>query len=110
AVRITHLPTGIVVSCQDERSQARNRQKAMKVLAARLLGIQRGAEQSKTDQTRRRQIGTGERSEKVRTYNFPQNRATDHRIGFSMHNLEAVLEGGFDPMFEALDKAEAELQ
>lgn len=109
AVRLTHLPTGIVVVCQDERSQSRNRMKAMKVLAARLLEIRRREEQSRTVATRRRQIGTGERSEKIRTYNFPQNRVTDHRIGFSLHNLDAVIEGRLDPLFEALERAELEM-
>lgn len=110
AVRLTHVPTGIVVSCQDERSQARNRQKAMKVLAARLLDIQRSAEHSRETETRRKQIGTGERSEKIRTYNYPQNRVTDHRIGVSLHNLESLLDGEFDPLFQALETAEAALQ
>jgi peptide chain release factor 1 len=110
AVRLTHVPTGMVVACQDERSQARNRQKAMRVLAARLLEIQRNAEQSKATETRRRQIGAGERSEKIRTYNYPQNRVTDHRVGFSLHNLEALMDGEFDPLFQALEQAEAALQ
>jgi peptide chain release factor 1 len=109
AVRITHVPTGIVVQCQDERSQGRNKAKALKVLAARLLEARRLEEQSKTTATRRSQIGTGERSEKIRTYNFPQNRITDHRIGLSLHNLEVVIEGALDPLFEALERAEAEL-
>jgi peptide chain release factor 1 len=109
AVRITHLPTGLVVSCQDERSQGRNKAKAMKVLAARLLDSRRAAEQSKTAQARRQQIGTGERSEKIRTYNFPQNRVTDHRIKFSVHSLDKVLAGELDPVFAALEQAEAEL-
>jgi peptide chain release factor 1 len=110
AVRITHIPTGIVVQCQDERSQGRNKAKAMKVLAARLLEAKRLADQSRTSADRRKQIGTGERSEKVRTYNFPQNRLTDHRIGLSLHNLDAVIEGKMDGLLEALEKAEAELQ
>ncbi len=110
AVRITHLPSGIVVQCQDERSQGRNKAKAMKVLAARLLEAQREAERNKTDTTRRRQIGSGDRSEKIRTYNFPQSRVTDHRIGFSLHNLAAVMDGRLDDLFAALEKAEAELQ
>ena len=109
AVRITHEPTGIVVSCQDERSQGRNKAKAMKVLGARLLEKQREQEVSEQAKARRSQVGTGDRSEKIRTYNFPQNRVTDHRIKFTTHSLEAVLEGGLDPVFEALEKAEAEL-
>lgn len=109
AVRLTHLPTGITVVCQDERSQARNRAKAMKVLLARLGEIRRKEEEARTTATRRKQIGTGERSEKIRTYNFPQNRVTDHRISFSLYNLEAVLDGEIDSLFEALEQAEAEL-
>lgn len=109
AVRLTHLPTGITVVCQDERSQARNRAKAMKVLLARIGDLRRQEEMKKTVETRRKQIGTGERSEKIRTYNFPQNRVTDHRINFSLYNLEAVLDGDLDPIFVALEKAEAEL-
>lgn len=107
AVRITHVPSGIVVQCQDERSQGRNKAKAMKVLAARLLDARRTEEEKKTSAARRSQIGTGDRSEKIRTYNFPQNRVTDHRIGFSLHKLDAVLEGNLDDLFVALEKAEA---
>jgi len=109
AVRLTHLPTGITVVCQDERSQARNRAKAMKVLLARLGEMRRQEEMQKTTATRRKQIGSGERSEKIRTYNFPQNRVTDHRIGFTLYNLSAVLDGELKPMFEALERAEAAL-
>jgi peptide chain release factor 1 len=110
AVRITHVPTGLVAQCQDERSQQRNKAKAMKVLAARLLEARRSQDESKTTATRRKQIGTGERSEKIRTYNFPQNRVTDHRIGFSVHNLDHVLEGELEPLLNALEQAEAELE
>jgi peptide chain release factor 1 len=110
AVRITHLPTGIVAQCQDERSQQRNKAKAMKVLAARLLEAKRSQDESKTTATRRKQIGSGDRSEKIRTYNFPQNRITDHRIGLSLHNLDSVIEGELDPLFLALEKAEAEIE
>jgi len=110
AVRITHLPTGLVAQCQDERSQQRNKAKAMKVLAARLLEARRLADESKTTATRRGQIGTGERSEKIRTYNFPQNRLTDHRIGLSVHNLDSVIEGNLDALFAALEKAEAAIE
>jgi peptide chain release factor 1 len=109
AVRITHIPTGLVAQCQDERSQQRNKARALKVLAARLLEARRLQDESKTTATRRRQIGTGERSEKIRTYNFPQNRVTDHRIGFTSHNLVALIEGALDPMFTALEAAEAEV-
>jgi peptide chain release factor 1 len=109
AVRITHIPTGLVAQCQDERSQGKNKAKAMKVLAARLLEAKRLADQSKTTANRRRQIGSGERSEKIRTYNFPQNRLTDHRIGLSVHNLDSVVEGELDPLFTALEQAEAAL-
>ncbi len=109
AVRITHLPTGIVVQCQDERSQGRNKAKALKVLAARLLAAQREAERNRTDLARRRQIGTGDRSEKIRTYSFPQNRVTDHRIGLSVYNLASVMDGKLDELFAALEQAEAEL-
>lgn len=108
AVRITHIPTGLVVSCQDERSQARNKAKAMKVLAARLLDAKRKEESTRTAQARRSQIGSGDRSAKVRTYNFPQNRVTDHRIGLSIHALERVLEGDFDELFSLLEQAEFE--
>ena len=110
AVRITHVPTGLVAQCQDERSQQRNKAKAMKVLAARLLEARRSADQSKTTATRRKQIGSGDRSEKIRTYNFPQNRLTDHRIGLSVHNLDSVIEGDLDSLFTALEKAEAEIE
>ena len=110
AVRITHIPTGLVAQCQDERSQVRNKAKAMKVLAARLLEARRSTDQSKTTATRRKQIGSGERSEKIRTYNFPQNRLTDHRIGVSVHNLDSVIEGELDSLFLALEKAEAAIE
>ena len=110
AVRITHVPTGIVVSCQDERSQGRNKAKAMKVLAARLLEAKRREEAARTAQNRRSQVGTGDRSEKIRTYNFPQNRVTDHRISLSLYSLDRVMEGELDKLFQALEKAEAEPQ
>jgi peptide chain release factor 1 len=110
AVRITHIPTGLVAQCQDERSQQRNKAKAMKVLAARLLEAKRLQDESKTTATRRKQIGSGDRSEKIRTYNFPQNRLTDHRIGLSVHNLDSVIEGELDSLFTALEKAEAAIE
>ena len=106
AVRITHLPTGIVIACQDERSQHQNREKAMRILRAHLL--ERAMEQQRAEiaETRRRQVGTGERSEKIRTYNFPQDRVTDHRIGKTVHNLRSVLDGDLDDLIEALAASE----
>ncbi|MDP2831422.1 MAG: peptide chain release factor 1 [Candidatus Omnitrophota bacterium] len=108
AVRITHLPTGTVVACQDERSQIKNRAKAMRVLRARILEVKIEEEAKRLSSARKTQIGTGDRSEKIRTYNFPDRRVTDHRINFTAHQLEAVLEGQMDELFEALLKAESE--
>jgi peptide chain release factor 1 len=105
AVRITHIPTGIVTVCQDERSQLRNRQKAMAVLRARLFDRERCQQQEETARERRSQVGTGERAEKVRTYNFPQNRVTDHRINLALHNLPRILEGELDSLVDALVNA-----
>jgi peptide chain release factor 1 len=102
AVRITHLPTGLVVTCQDEKSQHKNKAKALKVLRARLLEQAQAEQRAKIDQDRGNQVGTGERAEKIRTYNFPQSRVTDHRIGLSLHSLPAILEGELQPLFEAL--------
>lgn len=93
AVRITHLPTGMVVSCQDEKSQHKNRAKALKVLRARLLELARAEKEAEISQARRLQVGTGDRSERIRTYNFPQGRVTDHRIGLTLHSLQRILEG-----------------
>ena len=108
AVRITHLPTGLVVSCQDQKSQHQNRDKAMRILRSRLLQQeQERAAQARAD-ARRGQIGTGDRSEKIRTYNFPQSRVTDHRIGLTVHNLSAVLGGDLDEIITALRHAEVE--
>lgn len=108
AVRITHLPTGITVSCQDERSQYQNRQKAMKILKARLLEYQRRRQKEEIDQERRKQIGTGERAEKIRTYNFPQNRVTDHRINLTLYELDKILEGDLEPIISSLQEKEME--
>ena len=102
AVRITHLPTGIVTVCQDERSQLKNKNKAMAVLRARILDQERRKQEEEISADRRSQVGTGERSEKIRTYNFPQGRVSDHRIGLTLHNLEAILEGNLDPVIDAL--------
>jgi peptide chain release factor 1 len=109
AVRITHLPTGLVVTCQDEKSQHKNKAKALKVLRARLYDQELTRQKAAIDQDRRTQVGGGERAEKIRTYNFPQNRVTDHRIGLTIHNLSAVLEGDLDGLIQALathDQAE----
>ena len=103
AVRITHKPTGIVVTCQDERSQLKNRERAMKVLRARLYNRMLEEQESRVARERRSQVGTGERSERIRTYNFPQNRVTDHRVNLTLYRLEAVLqEGELDPFIDAL--------
>jgi peptide chain release factor 1 len=102
AVRITHLPTGLVVAMQDEKSQLQNRQKALRVLRARLYELERERRQQELAATRRSQIGGGERAEKIRTYNFPENRLTDHRIKLTTHQLDRVLEGGLDEFTEAL--------
>ncbi|MHB8896526.1 MAG: peptide chain release factor 1 [Candidatus Geothermincolia bacterium] len=102
AVRVTHKPTGLVVSCQDEKSQLQNKEKALRILKARLLAAARQKQQQEEAEQRRSQVGTGERSEKIRTYNFPQGRVTDHRIGLTLHKLQAVLEGDLDDITDAL--------
>ena len=102
AVRITHVPTGTVVSCQDERSQLKNRVKALRILRSRLVEAERERREAEIAKDRKAQVGTGERSEKIRTYNFPQNRVTDHRIGLTLHKLDRVLQGDLDELINAL--------
>ena len=102
AVRITHLPTGLVVTCQDEKSQIKNREKAMRVLKARLYDMYRSKADAEYAENRRSQVGTGDRSERIRTYNFPQGRVTDHRIGLTLYQLEAFVDGDCDPVIDAL--------
>lgn len=106
AVRITHMPTGVVVSCQDERSQHKNKAKAMAVLRARLLAHKEAEEDAKRSADRKTQVGSGDRSERIRTYNFPQNRLTDHRIGLTLHQLEYITEGELQPVIDALVDAD----
>src|SRR5713226_5468103 len=102
AVRITHLPTGTVVSCQDEKSQIKHREKGMRVLRARLYEVEMAKQQEALAKERKQQVGSGDRSEKIRTYNFPQNRLTDHRIGLTIHQLDQVMDGKLQPLIEAL--------
>jgi peptide chain release factor 1 len=102
AVRITHLPTNTVVSCQDEKSQIKNREKGMRVLRARLYEVEQEKQQQALAQERRAQVGSGDRSEKIRTYNFPQNRLTDHRIGLTLHQHAEVMEGRLQPVIDAV--------
>lgn len=102
AVRITHIPTGIVVTCQDERSQLKNRNKAMRTLRARISEAEKAKQEASMAENRRAQVGSGDRSEKIRTYNYPQNRVTDHRVGLSLHKLETILDGDLDEFVDAL--------
>jgi peptide chain release factor 1 len=102
AVRITHLPTGLVVSCQDEKSQHKNKAKALKVLRSRLLDLKQHEQQAQIAQERKSMVGTGDRSERIRTYNYPQSRVTDHRIGMTLHKLDAVLDGDLEELLQAL--------
>ena len=102
AVRITHIPTGIVAVCQDERSQYKNKEKAMSVLRSRLLAMEIRKQQEEVSEARRSQVGSGDRSERVRTYNFPQDRVTDHRVSLTRHNLAGILDGDIDPFVDAL--------
>ena len=110
AVRLTHIPSGLVVTCQDERSQLKNKARAMRVLRARLFDATKQAQDAKMSAARKAQVGSGDRSEKIRTYNFPDRRITDHRIGFTVHNLEGVLEGDLDEMVVALKAEEKKLR
>lgn len=102
AVRITHLPTGIVAQCQDEKSQIKNREKCMRVLRARVLEVEQEKQRAATAEDRKSQVGTGDRSERIRTYNYPQGRVTDHRIGLTLHKLEAIVNGDMDELMDAL--------
>ena len=106
AVRITHLPTGLVVSCQDEKSQHKNKDKAMKILRSRLYELVQSQQHEEIAQERKSQVGTGDRSERIRTYNFPQGRVTDHRIGLTLHRLDAILDGDIDEVIDALVTAD----
>ncbi|MCK4881494.1 MAG: peptide chain release factor 1, partial [Candidatus Omnitrophica bacterium] len=108
AVRITHLPSGLVVICQDERSQLKNKHKAMRVLRARLADKIASERSEKESRDRKLKVGSGDRSEKIRTYNYPDRRVTDHRIGFTTHRLMAIMDGSLDELAEALNKADAE--
>ena len=106
AVRLTHIPTGIVISCQDEKSQLKNKDKALKVLRSRLYELERQKQHDKEAEERRSQIGTGDRSEKIRTYNFPQGRVTDHRIKLTLHRIDSILNGDLDDIIDSLIAAD----
>jgi peptide chain release factor 1 len=101
-VRITHLPTNLVVSCQDEKSQIKNKAKALRVLRSRLYEMEMEKQRAQIGAERRSMVGSGDRSEKIRTYNFPQNRVTDHRIGLTLHQLDIIMDGRLDPLIDAL--------
>ena len=106
AIRITHLPTGTVVECQDERSQHKNKDRALKILRSRLLEVEREKQDSEIADERRSQVGTGDRSERIRTYNFPQGRVSDHRIGLTLYKIEAIMNGDIDELVDALITAD----
>ena len=106
AVRVTHIPTGLVVSCQDEKSQHKNKDKAMKILRSRLFDLMQAQQHDEIANQRKNQVGTGDRSERIRTYNFPQGRVTDHRIGLTLHKLEMILDGDLDEVIDALSTAD----
>ena len=110
AIRIVHIPTGIVATCQDERSQAQNKEKALAVIRSRVAAHFREIEEKKITDNRRSQIGTGDRSEKIRTYNFPQDRVTDHRINQNFNQINLIMEGQLEPIISALQKADLELR
>ena len=106
AIRITHLPTGTVVECQDERSQHKNKERALKILSARLLEVEQQKHKDEIDSARRAQVGTGDRSERIRTYNFPQGRVSDHRIGLTLYKIDAIMDGALDELIDALITAD----
>ena len=106
AIRITHLPTGTVVECQDERSQHKNRERAMKILASRLYEAEQAKRNAELAAERKSQVGTGDRSERIRTYNFPQGRVTDHRIGLTLYKIEQIMNGDIDEIIDALITAD----
>jgi peptide chain release factor 1 len=108
AVRVRHKPTGIVVNCQNERSQHQNKEQALRILRSKLLDLELERRQREEAEARRQQVKSGDRSEKIRTYNFPQDRVTDHRIGLTLHNLPSILEGNLDELLEALARADHE--
>jgi peptide chain release factor 1 len=110
AVRVTHKPSGLVVTCQDEKSQHKNKARALEILRARLYAQKEEEEAAKRSAERRSQVGSGDRSERIRTYNFPQNRVTDHRINFSLHRLEFVMNGDFQELIDALVAADRSAQ
>ena len=106
AVRITHVPTGFIIACQDERSQLKNKTKAMRILRARVFEFRREQQEAEVAKNRKEQVGSGDRSGKIRTYNYPDNRVTDHRIGLTIHSLNQILDGHLNPVVEALAEDE----